>query len=588
MRKRIAGAIAGGLVLSLLLPVAPVHAVPTRYEAENATVNRGVVESNHGNFSGTGFVNADNVAGSYVEWTVNATGAATATITIRYANGTTAARPADVAVNGAVVAPALAFGGTSNWDTWADKAVTGSLRAGTNTVRVTATSAAGLANLDYLDVDPAEAPPPVTVYEAENATLSQATVASAHPGFSGSGYADYAGVSGSYVEWTVNAAGAGTRTLTLRYANGATANRPMTIAVNGVPVATNLAFNPTGGWATWADRTLTAALNAGANTVRATATAATGGPNVDKLSVSGQADDLPPSSPGMPEPVGITATTVTVRWSAATDNVGVAFYDLYRDGVACGSVSGQNTTGTCTGLTPDTDASIYVVARDAAANVSPPSPARTVHTPAGPGNPYGDPNLVSMFNGTDLTGWTQSRPDGWIVQNGAIHGTGAGRGWIYYNNQVDSFRWIFTVRQVQGNHAPTVLIWGTTTPIRDALSAIQFQPPNGGHWDYRPGHNNGGGNLFTTFPHTRWDVHDWSQCELIGNHTTGVARMACCPLPAGAATCRATEVLRFTDPTAGRRGPLAIQIHNSGINDEYRNLYAESPVTFHPGEFITT
>jgi hypothetical protein len=33
--------------------------------------------------------------------------------------------------------------------------------------------------------------------------------------------------------------------------------------------------------------------------------------------------------------------------------------------------------------------------------------------------------------------------------NGVIHGTGtAGRGWIYFNHQVGSLRWIFNVRQV--------------------------------------------------------------------------------------------------------------------------------------------
>src|SRR5439155_3266083 len=69
-------------------------------------------------------------------------------------------------------------------------------------------------------------------------------------------------------------------------------------------------------------------------------------------------------------------------------------------------------------------------------------------------NPYGDPNLVSMFDGKTLDGWTQSKPGGWVVQNGAIHGTGAGRGWVYYNKaMVGTFRWIFNVRQVKGDHA---------------------------------------------------------------------------------------------------------------------------------------
>ena len=211
-------------------------------------------------------------------------------------------------------------------------------------------------------------------------------------------------------------------------------------------------------------------------------------------------------------------------------------------------------------------------------------------TAAPPTNPYNDPHLVSMFDGTDLTGWTPSKAGGWTVTAGAIHGTGtAGRGWIYYNKQqAGTFRWIFNVRQVVGNHAPTVLIWGTINPIRDALSAIQFQPPNGGHWDYRPGHNNGGGKEFTTFPHPKFSISQWSQCEIVATQATGKARMACCPLTAGATTCKATEVLDFSVRTAGRVGPLAIQVHNGGIQDEYRSLFMESPVVDKPGQFITT
>ncbi len=204
-------------------------------------------------------------------------------------------------------------------------------------------------------------------------------------------------------------------------------------------------------------------------------------------------------------------------------------------------------------------------------------------------NPYGDPNLVSMFDGKTLTGWTAAKAGEWVVKNGTIHGTGIARGWIYYSKQqVGSFRWIFNVRQVVGNHYPTVLIWGTTAPIRDALSALQFGVPNGNHWDYRPGHNNIANNLFKTIAHTRINVNNWAQCEIVATQSTGVANMACCPLTGTATTCKAVEVLTFKDKTAGRVGPLAIQVHNAGIQDEYKSLYVESPVVVKPGQFITT
>src|SRR5438552_13125542 len=106
----------------------------------------------------------------------------------------------------------------------------------------------------------------------------------------------------------------------------------------------------------------------------------------------------------------------------------------------------------------------------AAAGLGPSASAVSAKAPA---DPYGDPNLVSMFDGKTLNGWTQAKAGEWSVMNGAIHGNGTSRGWIYYNKQqVGTFRWIFNVRQLKGNHAPTVLIWGTTMPIRDALSGI--------------------------------------------------------------------------------------------------------------------
>jgi hypothetical protein len=111
-------------------------------------------------------------------------------------------------------------------------------------------------------------------------------VASNHAGFTGTGFVDYNAVAGGFVEFTVNAPAAGSVTLTFRYANGSTANRPMDIAVGGAVVAPGLAFPPTGAWTTWATVSTTAMLNAGSNKVRATATVTAGGPNLDRLDVT--------------------------------------------------------------------------------------------------------------------------------------------------------------------------------------------------------------------------------------------------------------------------------------------------------------
>ncbi len=266
------------------LPVTTPPASTVRYEAENG-VCQGTIDTDHTGFSGTGFCNTTNAVGAYVQWTVNAATAGTAKLTIRYANGTTASRPMTLTVNGAA-AGTLDFPPTGSWDTWAAATVTVPLPAGANTVRATATTANGGPNLDCLDVEPQAPPPPSTRYEAENATISQGVVESNHLGFSGTGFVNYDNVVGSYVQWTVTAASAGTAKLTIRYANGTTTNRPMDITVGGTLVADELAFNATGTWDTWADATITVPLVAGANTIRATATTVNGGPNVDYLEVS--------------------------------------------------------------------------------------------------------------------------------------------------------------------------------------------------------------------------------------------------------------------------------------------------------------
>ncbi len=59
----------------------------------------------------------------------------------------------------------------------------------------------------------------------------------------------------------------------------------MDITVNGgAPVAVN--FPSTSTWPNWQSATVPVTLQAGTNTIRATATAAAGGPNVDYLELS--------------------------------------------------------------------------------------------------------------------------------------------------------------------------------------------------------------------------------------------------------------------------------------------------------------
>ena len=75
----------------------------------------------------------------------------------------------------------------------------------------------------------------------------------------------------------------------------------MDITVNGTLVADDLAFPGTGAWTTWPTQTINATLDAGNNTIRATATTANGGPNLDRLHVGAPADTEAPTAPGPAE-----------------------------------------------------------------------------------------------------------------------------------------------------------------------------------------------------------------------------------------------------------------------------------------------
>jgi Zn-dependent metalloprotease/chitodextrinase len=93
---------------------------------------------------------------------------------------------------------------------------------------------------------------------------------------------------------------------------------------------------------------------------------------------TGTADTQAPTAPTNLAASGTTATTTNLSWTAATDNVGVTGYDVYQGTTLKSTVTG--TTYTATGLTASTAYTFYVVAKDAAGNVSASSNVANVTT----------------------------------------------------------------------------------------------------------------------------------------------------------------------------------------------------------------
>jgi endo-1,4-beta-xylanase len=114
-------------------------------------------------------------------------------------------------------------------------------------------------------------------------------------------------------------------------------------------------------------------------------------------------DTTPPTQPGNPTVSGVTSNSASLAWGASTDTggSGLAGYNVYRRQDATDTLLTQSTTNSAslTGLTPSTQYSVVVRARDGAGNLSTPSGAVNFTTQAGPGG--GGPCRV----GYQATGW---------------------------------------------------------------------------------------------------------------------------------------------------------------------------------------
>ncbi|MEV0272539.1 GDSL-type esterase/lipase family protein [Hamadaea sp. NPDC050747] len=267
----------------MVLPGNAAVAASIRYEAESSpAVCTGTIDSNWSGYSGSGFCNGTNAAGAYAQFTVSASTAGAAMLSLRYANGGATDRPADLIVNGSTIQN-VSFPATGAWTTWVTTTLSVPVPAGTNTIRLSPTTAEGLANLDYLDVEMTSSPPPVIRYEAETSPAAcTGTIDSNWSGFSGSGFCNGNNAVGATAQFTVTASAAGTATIGVRFANGSTAGRPADLLVNGVR-ATTVAFAGTGAWTTWATSTTTVSVNPGSNSIQISPTTSAGLPNVDYI-----------------------------------------------------------------------------------------------------------------------------------------------------------------------------------------------------------------------------------------------------------------------------------------------------------------
>lgn len=176
--------------------------------------------------------------------------------------------------------------------------------------------------------------------------------------------------------------------------------------------------------------------------------------------LAGSTDTQAPSVPTGLRTSNLACRSVTLSWVASTDNVGVAFYDIYHDGQQMSSVRGTALSTSLT-LTPGARWGLYVNARDAAGNVSQASPSLMVAVPpcaADTQAPTAPTALSGTINGTSVAlRWTASTDNVGVTaydvyRNDVRVGTTAAT--IYTDSGLGAnttYRYTVAARDAQGN-----------------------------------------------------------------------------------------------------------------------------------------
>jgi chitodextrinase len=216
-------------------------------------------------------------------------------------------------------------------------------------------------------------------------------------------------------------------------------------------------------------------------------------------------DTTPPTFQGTLTSGNLTDRSVSIAWSPATDNVRVAGYQIFRNGVLVGTGSGTQFNDS--GLAASTAYTYQVLAYDGAGNQSARSPSLTITTrapdttpPSTPGAPVAGTITASTIAltwpaATDNYGVTEYQ----ILRNGALAGTSSSTAYTDTNLQ-PSTAYSYTIRakDAAGNLSAASTATSATTAFGNVATVYYRTPsgwttvnlhysPNGGSWTAVPG-----------------------------------------------------------------------------------------------------
>lgn len=150
---------------------------------------------------------------------------------------------------------------------------------------------------------------------------------------------------------------------------------------------------------------------------------------------SGTNDTEAPSTPNNLTASVVSNSQINLSWTASTDNVGVAGYQIFRDGAPVGTSTG--TSFNDTGLTASTAYSYTVKAIDAAGNISTESNNATATTSA---NPTTGTNLAlgktAVASSIEGTGFEANKATDGVLTTRWASNEGSNNEWIYVDLSV--------------------------------------------------------------------------------------------------------------------------------------------------------
>lgn len=207
-------------------------------------------------------------------------------------------------------------------------------------------------------------------------------------------------------------------------------------------------------------------------------------PQSTAKAISTLPDTTAPSTPVGLSMASNTLTSVTLAWTASTDNVGVTGYNIFRNGTKVGTSSATGYSDT--GLTPGTSYSYRVSAYDAAGNTSAQSAASsfsTVADTAAPTTPGGLSSTNQTTTSIDLT-WTSSTDNvGVAGYNVFRNGTKVATRTVTNYSDTGLTPGVSYTYTVSASDAA-----GNTSPLSGALAVKTVLVPgdanNDGHVDY--------------------------------------------------------------------------------------------------------